>query len=268
MLQCYMDDSGSHDGAQNCLLGGYWGSDRVWREFEWEWKRVLKSEGIEEFHANKFWPRITGERLEPYKGWDDKRHHSFIDRLLSVIEGSRITPFVCGVLDPEWEKVPLIYKRAATGSSFPLATGKSGDLRPLYLAFYVAVVKAAGYCKPGMRMHFFVDNSPHLAGRMAQRYSDLKKSTEEERDPLRFALGQLTLADSKTATPLQAADLLAYEAHRYGKSRRGDPKAPVRNEYRRALKRIKSIQDFWMFDGPRLLNMQAALDEVLRGGAQ
>ena len=266
MLQCYMDDSGSHDEAENCVFGGYWGSDRVWREFEWEWKRVLESEGIEEFHAKKFWPRFNGQRLKPYSGWNDERHRSFIDRLLSVIEDSRITPFVCGVLNADWEKVPLAYRRAATPR---LAREKNDDLRPLYLSFSVAVVKAAAYCKPGIRMHFFVDNGP-LAGRIAQRYSDLKKSAEEDRaDDLRFALGQLTLADSKIATPLQAADLLAYEAHRYGKSKRGDRNAPVRSEYRRALKRMKTIQDFWMFDGPRLQEMQETLDELVKqGGAK
>jgi hypothetical protein len=46
MLQAYIDDSGSHDKAHNCLLGGYWGGVNEWRKFERKWKAVLDHFGI------------------------------------------------------------------------------------------------------------------------------------------------------------------------------------------------------------------------------
>jgi hypothetical protein len=105
-----MDASGTHDGSHNCVVAGYWGGEKAWSAFEWDWKEVLRSEGIEEFHAKEFWPRIEGERIGIYRGWSDDRHRIFMDRLLTVIETSRVTPFAIGVLGAEWSKQPTPYR--------------------------------------------------------------------------------------------------------------------------------------------------------------
>jgi hypothetical protein len=97
MLTAYIDDSGTHDKSPNCVIGGYWGGVKEWSHFGAQWEQVLKSEGIEEFHAKEFWPRIDGKRIGPYKGWSDERHKSFIDRLLTIIEDRNVYPFVSGV---------------------------------------------------------------------------------------------------------------------------------------------------------------------------
>ncbi len=41
MLQVYMDDSGFHDGAHNCVVGGYWAFVKTWASFEFAWKQIL-----------------------------------------------------------------------------------------------------------------------------------------------------------------------------------------------------------------------------------
>jgi len=73
------------------------------------------------------------------------------------------------------------------------------------------------------------------------------------------SLGELTFADSKKTLPLQAADLLAYEAFKYAIFANGDKNAKVRPQYMCALKNFRSMNDFWLFDQPRMENLLKAV---------
>jgi hypothetical protein len=109
-------------------------------------------------------------------------------------------------------------------------------------------------------MHFIVNETRHQYA-WQQCFSGVKKEMVAENDPLWNHMGELTFSDSKKALPLQAADLLAYEAHRYAKQAKGNPEFPVRAEYRRALRRFKTIDDFWLFDGPRFQRFGELLEK-------
>lgn len=256
-----MDASGTHDDSHNCVVAGYWGSENEWRRFERAWSFILLSEGIEEFHANEFWPRIPGKgRIGPYAGWSDERHAGFIDRLLSVIEATKIIPFACGVVVAEWEKLPSERKELYSRNH------KKTLQTPLFLSLQRAVTRTAGYCHTGITMHFTFDEDrakSELMGAIASTYLDVKNWIAEDVPSLLSKLGDFGFADSKAASPLQAADLIAYEAHRYAKAAKDNERHPVRNEYRRALKRFKSQDDFWMFNAKRF----QSLDEFLERSA-
>jgi hypothetical protein len=266
MLQCYLDDSGTHDGSHNCVIAGYWGGVNEWRRFEREWKKVLDSEGIEEFKANEFWPRINGERVGPYKTWDDERHSSFIDRLLRVIETHKIAPFAFGVLGSEWESLPphfrQLFSQAMASPKPRNDVGKS-----IFMPFQLCVCRVLTYCHPGVVMHFVMDEDERIAPKIVRSYSELKISAEEDHEKVFLShLGELTFADSRKARPLQAADLLAYEAHRYAKRAAAErnPRTPIRKEYRRALRRFRSMDDFWLFDSVRMSRLVFALEANMR----
>lgn len=260
MLQAYMDDSGSHEGAHNCVVAGYWGGVKEWRFFEWQWGEVLRSEGIEEFKANEFWPRPKGVRLGPYKSWTDERHKRFIDRLLTIIESRNITPFASGFVGAEWDKLPVFLQRMFSG-----AREDTQQIKPLIMPLLLCVTTAVKYCKPGKTMHFVMDSDPRIAGRAAQTFAELKRYAIAEDGPIYTSLGGLTFEDSRSAVPLQAADLLAYEAHRYAKRANGDRNFPVRREYQRALAHIKSIDDFHLYDAPRMAKLRRWLAEHSQG---
>lgn len=263
MLQCYMDDSGTHDGAHNCVIGGYWGGVKEWQYFEYQWKAALAAEGIQEFKANEFWPRPKGERIGAYKGWTDERHRKFIDSLLSIIEARKVYPFVCGALNCDWNNVPQQLRNVFAGYAPRHHT--TNKVRPEFLCFQTALLGAAKYCKEGKLMHFILDDSQRAA-HFAECYAELKRDAVEDNDNYRFKLGELTFADSKLAVPLQAADLLVYEAHRWAKKRSasGNADEPVRHEYRRALARFRTAEDFWMFDAARLLKLSKAVVATAR----
>lgn len=250
-LVAYMDDSGSHVGAPNSLVAGYWGGEKEWRAVEWKWKSVLGEFGIDEFHAKQFWPRPEGKRLGPFSDWDDERHHAFVDKLLRVIESSNIVPFSYGVSAEAWQNRSDYWKRIFVGPGF----GKGRAHDPLFLSFQVAISKTATYCKPGKIMHFVYDLDSKNSGRFAEWYRDFKHDNES----VDSGLGDLIFADSKQALPLQVADLLGYEAYRYKKGAKGDPNAPIRDEYKRALCHLRTLDDFWLFDEPRLRNLERHL---------
>lgn len=258
MLTAYVDDSGTHEKSPNCVIGGYWGGAKEWSQFEAQWKRVLASEGIEEFHANEFWPRFNGQRIGPYKGWSDERHRSFIDRLLTIIESRKVYPFVSGVLNGEWQNRLPVFKRVF--SAMENRNIPEDDLKSVFLPIQIAFSQPARYCKDGKRMHFVFDDAPRSA-HIAKIYATLKQEAKESDDFYRFRWGDLTFADSKQAIPLQAADLLVYEAHRYCKRsiKEGDRNWPMRPEYRRAITRAISKDDFWLFDAARFERLERHL---------
>ncbi len=263
MLQAYMDDSGTHDGSHNCVIAGYWGSVKEWVRLEKQWKSVLQSEAIEEFKGNEFWPRPEGKRVGPYKTWTDARHRDFIDRLLKIIEDTRVYPFAAGFVRTEWDNLDPFLKRVFAGLEYD---AKDSDIKSAVFPFTWCVGHIADYCKPDNLMHFVVDDDPRMARFAAQVYATLKRETIRDKGKLGCVLGELTFADSRIAVPLQAADLLAYEAHRYAKKAQGDNTSPMRDEYRRALAHFRTREDFHLFDHPRLQNLQRTLAKMVEAG--
>ena len=241
-LIAYMDDSGTHEGSHNSLVAGYWGGVGEWSRFEYEWKEILRSEGLEGhgFHAKEFWPRIPpdGKRLPPYSDWSDQRHQGFIDKLLNIIETSRVVPFAIGVNHADWNKQPEKYRRIFGHSC------KHPAKSPAVMAFQLCVARIARYCKAGKRMHFFCSKDPQNYQAMSDAYDDLVEDALNDGDPLADALGPLLPEKPKIVVQLQAADLIAYEAHLYAKRADGDKNAPLRNEYLRALRNFRAYEEF------------------------
>jgi len=241
-----MDDSGTHEGSHNCVVAGYWAGVNEWRRFERAWKAVLDREGLREFKANEFWPRPGGRRIGPYRDWSDERHRALIIDLLKIIYRSRIVPFGCGVLGAEWEMQPVAFRELATIANSP------AQVKPLLLPFQRNIYRAASYCYPGMTMSFTFDRNGHsqIQSGILRCYSAVKDGAIRDGDRLAKCLGDIGFADSIEAIPLQSADLLAYEMHRYAK-REVRNLENMREEYRIALCHMKSIEDFWLFDGRR-----------------
>jgi hypothetical protein len=257
MLHAYMDDSGTHPDSHNCVVAGYWASANEWRRFERDWNAVLQREGLKEFKANEFWPRPNGMRIGPYRDWTNARHAKLIDDLLLVIRRWKVIPFGCGVIGAEWNAQPAEFKAVYSRA------GCERHAKSMLLPFQRNIYRTASYCHKGISMHFTFDESTqsHVKAAITQCYSELKRSAVG--DPLRDCLGDIAFADSDRAAPLQAADLLAYEMHRYAKRTPGIEN--MRFEYKRALVRMKTNEDFWLFDKARFRNLNALMVETAIG---
>ncbi len=271
-LESYMDDSGSHAGAPVSVVAGYFGGHRRWLEFQSSWKSVLDKYHVTEFHASKFWNRNRDPKRKPkpgkyhneFDGWPERKGNEFLEELLTIIERSKcIHPFAVGVLASEWDKQDLEKKRVFTGASSRHPSGKPS--KSMFMAFQRCVIRTATYCRVGRKIHYFLDDDPSNAGWADICYSQIKQRCRDEHDDLRFVLGDFTTADSVDAKPLQAADLLAYEARFHGEQviATGNKNLWPRPIYARALRNLRSIHDFWLFDKSRFDN----LDQLLAGAA-
>jgi len=152
-----------------------------------------------------------------------------------------------------WEHRTGLWRRDFAGPGF----GKGKPHDPLFLSFQVAVSKTALYCKPGKKMHFIYDLDEKNATRFLQWYRQFKLDIPRD-DADQF--GDLNFSDGRQAVPLQAADLLAFEAQRYKKKSTINPEYEARAELKRAVCKMKTIEDFWLFDEPRLRNFGDTLE--------
>jgi hypothetical protein len=117
------------------------------------------------------------------------------------------------------------------------------------------VVRVASHCHPGVKVNFVFDDNPQTVGWASICYSGMKALVTKDRS-LTASMGDLSFASSKTALPLQAADLIAYEAHNWAKESSGNENHLTRPVYRRALRNFKTKEDFWLYDAQRLTTLR------------
>ncbi len=250
MLYAYLDDSGTHAASPICVLAGYFGGEIHWTKFDREWHKALEHNGLEEFHANRFWSYVKGEQIPEYKGWDRQRASRFIGTLLRIITSHRVYPVGSAVVMSEWRALPTDERAVLTGAAY--RDGKvstpGAPKKTYYLPFATVIQVAARYCQQGLQMHFVFDQSDYLSG-YALDYFNTIKSIQGQTTA---KLGDIRFVDSKRNTPIQAADLLAYEVNRYMRERLAkglSVKLDPNSVLRRAIKKIRNLKrDFRLFD--------------------
>jgi hypothetical protein len=159
MLHAYLDDSGTHDAAPVCVVAGYFAGESKWRNFEREWKAILDSERVSEFHATRFWGRDSkGQRLDDYAGWTDRRANQFLSKLLTVIVKRRISPIGSAVERAAWNLLPLDERRYLTGGVLVADKFKTSGApsKTYFLPFMFSLLAAARHCSPDQKDSFFI----------------------------------------------------------------------------------------------------------------
>lgn len=251
MLHAYLDDSGTHDDSQLCVIAGYFGSKRHWTRFDEKWRGILDAEGIDEFHANRFWSHIKGNDVPEYRKWDEARDHRFLDALLNVIERSdRIFPVACSITQDEWNSLTKDERAYLTGGWYD-DTGTmvtSGAPKKAYfLAFLTAISTVLDYCNWGHLVNFSFDESRRFSAYAEQFFNEMKTWARDKKPELEKykKMGNVFFPDSKSSTPTQAADLLAYQTYLYGLERlKANLEVTNPNDVlTRALTNIRSFQN-------------------------
>jgi len=220
--EAYFDESGIHDGAKLCAVGGYYGTEEAWRKFEKQWRAILKDNGLLEigFHAKDFYRRKDGKRVPPYADWANEKAAKFENRLIQAIMRSRIVPFGHGVVVAEWNNLPYDMRKFLSGAHRRkgkfLSSG--APAKSYYLPFQLCVSEAV--CSSGAqdKVHLFagLDRtfSDYAGILYRQLFNDprLSQTTKDKMGTLAFPL-------AKDTPPLQAADLLVYQLYQFGLAR-------------------------------------------------
>jgi hypothetical protein len=216
----YFDESGTHDKPEVFALAGYVASTAEWEHFEREWSQVLQSEGVRIFHMA---PLCARPRRGEFKGWTDAKAEVFLSRVLAVIEHRALFGFAAFVRKSDFAEIlrpalvlprDRIYKRpyilcmqscmSLILEHFPSPPYNPGSVDKIACVF---------------------DRNHEMRSKATDHFWEIVDARNWGR---RFQL--IAFAPKRFLTPLQAADLLAYETYRYGTDALTHPDLPRRPE--------------------------------------
>jgi hypothetical protein len=185
MATGYFDDSGSPDEGTVLVVAGYVSDFWQWLEFDREWGAALEAEGVKVFHMKDF-ALSYGE----FKAWkdDEPRRRRFLARLSEIIRAKVQRGFAFAVLLEDYYKVDDKYMfHEVLGEPYPFCAFSCARAAEQW-------AHASGYARNVLCI--YEDRSKHK--------TEFKRLMERANmiDPIFM---------DKDATPLQAADFLAWE---------------------------------------------------------
>jgi hypothetical protein len=223
MIEVYVDESGIHDGASFCVVGGYRGSQRQWRDLQSRWT----ADGCQtEFHAKDFFGRDpNGQRVPPYNGWTDAKAKAYLDCRLDAINRTNIFP-VGAMIDVRWFRtLSENERRHLTGGQWRKGKWRvsGAPQKPYFLPFQDVVIQAVEAVKPpGWKAHFYFDENKQMSSFARELFAVIKRGSPPE---FSSRMGEVNFASSHESAGLQAADLFAHAWYQYrlhGKTAKSD----------------------------------------------
>lgn len=214
VLKAYFDESGTHEGARITSVGGYLFEPEPLRRFNREWKRALDKAEVEFFHMAEF-----GHLGGPFKGISMKRANILQATALTTIKRRVRQGFVVALSEREYRVAATPEWRAWYGSTAYLAC-----VQFICQAVGYYVTREYGPAEPVA--YVFEGGAPHMqeaADKMVLMSTrpDMKASSH-------FHSG--VFADKKTASALQAADILAWHYCKVLLDTVVDAKRPMRKD--------------------------------------
>jgi len=198
MLAAYVDESGDLD-TPVFVMAGYVSTEIKWKKFDREWKRVLRDFGVSYFHMKD----LVRSKHE-FTGWSQQRKDDLIHRVVFVIKSNVMF---------------------CIGSALPMADYKKvvpADLRkkighPYYLSLQHCIQSVLHHCSSKSiteEVSFTFDEKAKFSGRAVQIYNSYKSGQAITKSG-KALLGPIAFADDRNVTPLQAADIMAYEINKF-----------------------------------------------------
>jgi hypothetical protein len=188
----YLDESGTHAGAQSLVVAGYVAPTDDWITFETEWQACLAEYGIESFHMADF-----ANKAYPFAYLEEDARENCLERLTSLIFKYAWGGY--GVF------VPLdIYRQAVSPSASRIFGGPYG-LAAMRCFFEIA--DSLSSVDPAAEISCVMDRGVKGRGQILKAYALIRQQSE-------WRMQSLSFEDDRRFSPLQASDILAYELYR------------------------------------------------------
>jgi len=198
----YFDDSGTHPEANTAIAACYVSTVDKWKNFESDWRAILKEEKFASFHMADF--AASKASKNEFSGWDDDKRRRVLRKLCATINIRIRTGFVAAVKKRDYDDLITGDFRKYCGEhhyTFALRTCANG-LGQWRRRF-----------EPSATMHYVFDQMTKGHGKSEIiRVMDAARD-ESKRESLGsgvIVLGGYTFEDKKKFPPLQASDILAW----------------------------------------------------------
>lgn len=198
VLKIFMDESGTHDGSPAVAAAAYFSQPKVWRSFTTEFNAIKRHAGkrpIEIYHATDA-EALRGE----FKGWTSEERNSFVAKLLPAIANRDLIGVGIGI------------DRNAFQHAFEGRDDLKAMLRDPYLLCFQLVIEevlfAVEHFGSNERLAFIHEENEYQTMAL-QAFSAAKARRKYHKGPM-----SITFATKKDFTPLQAADILAFETNK------------------------------------------------------
>lgn len=210
----YYDESGEYEGGNgrlvNMTVGGCFAPLDAWLQFDPQWRKILADEGLDFFHMTDFESYVPPFDFKLANGERDKQRHN---RLINSL------------LDLMFECVDGFYGFGAVyrPDLHPAAT--HADLMEDCVAGAIknAVLDVADFY--GDQLCLVFGNQNHCPESKIRRYVDFY-----DYGAAKGRIKTMSTAEMKCTTPLQAADIFAYEMARAQR-----PNRPERYPFQRIV---------------------------------
>ncbi len=201
VLATRLPDACAADSARICAVAGYLGTEAQWEKFVPRWESVLAGAEIKAFDTTDY-EHGEGE----FAGWNAGQKTEFLQKLLDAIKESGLVAIGSALPLAEFEAL-------SSADRVSITFGRPDD--PHLLCFNHCLVDAAQRAAPLPREEkvcFVFDWHDDIGSAVLWHFEDLKNLTSE---PVRERLGALGFDSRKEFSPLQAAELLAYECSQH-----------------------------------------------------
>jgi hypothetical protein len=212
----FVDESGhSRDPKRNCLcLAGLLATEDAWKAFDPEWRAVCEEEGLREpFHMMYF-----SARKREFKGWTEERRRRLLGNLVNAIRAAQVIPIGSVVMvrgpDALSEQVQKHYRDSHFIAFQPLT---------YHIAVAANMMDPTGQ-GPGLVTMVYAHHPEHSNGLAGTR--KLWDALRENNRLVAVAMQSYVSETPRDCTPLQAADLWAYELGHHFERIRPEGKPP------------------------------------------
>jgi len=234
MIAAYFDESSDQQQERIFVVAGYIGLEEHWRALSRKWATMLSDVGIAEFHA------VDCEHgTAQFAGMSRRRRQGIQRRFVELLadESNGLIGIVGAIMLGPYAR---LRQRFRESRRIPPGLPISGTLdHPYYLAFQLAIESAAinpaVTALPAIEKLDFVFDRHSLGGRIPTLFGSIQGDHS-----LGYSsrLASVQFHSRTTVLPLQAADLLAYEAYRFGDTQLSGNQAETRWQFSALARRV------------------------------
>ena len=191
MMTAYIDESGIHAGSPAVVIAGYISTVEKWECFQRAWSAELKNAGVGYLHMNEFC-HSRGE----FAGWSKESKDVLIKTLIQIVKDHVLFGVGC-----------VLISKNASNVFNESQIKQLGD--PTTFFAVLRALELSGEQPNGQGLSFVFDEKQDGVSLCMAAYKNAKQISNYGN-----TLNAISFADDKVITPLQAADLLAYEVHK------------------------------------------------------